>query len=209
MTLPRYVALGDSTGAGVGARHGGYPDRLARRAAAAGVPVALENLAVSGAQVADVLGGQLGPALAARPALATLGIGINDVTHGTDPARFARDYDRVAAALAGTGALVLAVNVLDLSRSPVIPGDDLRRAVRGRILAVNAGIAEAAARHRLGLVDLFAWTADLEFHPELLSADRFHPSDAGYERWTDVMEGAFLGAVRALHGGAASAPPAP
>jgi lysophospholipase L1-like esterase len=197
---PRYVALGDSTGYGVGARHGGYPQRLTARAARAGFPVELVNLSVSGAKVADLRAGQLPRAVAARPRVVTLGIGINDVTWGTDPDRFAADYDAVAEGLAGTGALVLALNVLDLSRSPAIPADDLRRAARERIERVNARILEVARRRGLGLVDLFAATADLELHPELLSADGFHPSDAGYERWTDLVEGAFLGAVRAVSG---------
>jgi len=47
---PIYVALGDSTAVGVGAeRGGGYPERLAQRLAAAGTPVRLVNLGVSGA----------------------------------------------------------------------------------------------------------------------------------------------------------------
>jgi len=42
---PTYVALGDSTGVGVGARHGGgYPDRLAARSGRGGRPVKLVNL---------------------------------------------------------------------------------------------------------------------------------------------------------------------
>jgi lysophospholipase L1-like esterase len=52
---PAYVALGDSTGVGLGARRGGYPKRLAAVLAGAGRPVRLVNPCVLGA-----LGGPVG-----------------------------------------------------------------------------------------------------------------------------------------------------
>jgi acyl-CoA thioesterase I len=185
-----YVALGDSTGVGVGARRGGgYPDRLVARLARAGHRLRLVNLCVSGAKVADLREEQLERGLASAPSLATLGIGINDVTWGTDPDAFARDYDRVAAALAGTAARVVAVNVPDLSIAPLPVSDDMRRVVHERILRVNGIIAAAAARHGVALVDLHGATeAELAQTRDLLSDDGFHPSDRGYERWTDLMQ---------------------
>ena len=190
---PTYLALGDSTGVGVGAaRGGGYPARLAARARDKGEPARLVNLCVPGARVADVAERQLGPGLAAQPDLVTLGVGINDVTLGTDPEAFARDYERVAAALARRGAPVVAVNVPDLTRSPLAVGEETRGGLAARIAAVNARIAAAARRHGFTLVDLFAETSrELLLHPELLSADGFHPSERGYERWADAMQPAF------------------
>jgi lysophospholipase L1-like esterase len=198
-TDPVYVALGDSTGVGVGAHAGGgYPARLARRAALRGDRAQLSNLCVSGARAADVVAGQLAPAVAARPGVVTLGIGINDVTRGTDLADFRRDYERVAEALAGTGARVVVVNVPDLSRSPLAQGDETRRLVRRRVEAVNEAIAAAARRRGFVLVDLFQATGEeLARRADLLSEDRFHPSDAGYERWTELVWPAFEAALRA------------
>ncbi|GEJ57833.1 SGNH/GDSL hydrolase family protein [Anaeromyxobacter diazotrophicus] len=196
---PTYLALGDSTGVGVGAdRGGGYPARLAVRAAREGASVRLVNLCVSGARVADLVAGQLAPGLAGKPDLVTLGVGINDVTWGTDPEAFARDYERAAAALARLGVPVVAVNVPDLTRSPLAAGEEAKRTLGARIAAVNARIAAAAARHGFALVDLFSATShELPFHPELLAADRFHPSDLGYERWADAMQPAFEQALAA------------
>lgn len=201
-----YVALGDSTGVGVGARAGGgYPARLVTRLAGEGRPVRLVNVCASGARVADVLATQLAPALAARPGLVTLGIGINDVTHGTDLARFATDYERVAQALAGTGAPVVAINVPDLALSPLAQGEETQRLIRHRIALVNGVITASARRHRFALVDLFAATEQaLARQPGLLSEDRFHPSDAGYELWADLVRPA---ALRALDGRVAPALP--
>lgn len=213
LTDPLYVALGDSTGVGVGAHDGGgYPDRLIRRAALLGDRVQLSNLCVSGARVADVVAGQLARAVAARPAVVTLGIGINDVTRGTDLAEFRHDYERVAGALAGTGARVVVVNVPDLSRSPLAQDDETRRLVRRRVEAVNDVIAAAVRRNGFVLVDLFEATEEeLARRTDLLSEDRFHPSDAGYEHWTELVFPAFEAALRASaspHPAALSSKPA-
>ena len=199
MTRPplTYVALGDSTGVGVGARAGGgYPARLVVRLAGAGLPLRLVNVCASGARVADVLESQLAPALAAMPGLVTLGIGINDVTHGTDLARFATDYERVAEALAQAGVPVVAINVPDLALSPLAQGEEARRLIRRRVAMVNGVITASARRHRFALVDLYQATEEeLSRSPRLLSEDRFHPSDEGYERWADLVEPIVLRAL--------------
>jgi acyl-CoA thioesterase I len=207
-----YVALGDSTGVGVGARHGGgYPARLVGRLAGEGTTLQLVNRCVSGARVVDVLAEQLPGALGARPDLLTLGVGINDVTHGTDLARFADDYERVAAALAGTGAPVVVVNVPDLALSPLAQGEETQRLVRRRIALVNGVIAAAVRRHGFTLVDLYASTEEeLARDPEgLFSEDRFHPSDAGYERWAELMAPALRRALAGPAGRGAGLPSGP
>ncbi|MCA1558682.1 MAG: SGNH/GDSL hydrolase family protein, partial [Acidobacteria bacterium] len=73
-----YTALGDSTGAGVGAREGGgYVARLFVRIKKERPDSRLTNLCVSGATTENVLHEQLTPAISSRPTLITLGIGIN------------------------------------------------------------------------------------------------------------------------------------
>jgi lysophospholipase L1-like esterase len=80
MTTELYVALGDSTGLGVGARAGGgYPERLPRRLRPTHPRLQLLNLRRSGATTADLIDEQLPRALRARPRLITIGIGINDI----------------------------------------------------------------------------------------------------------------------------------
>ncbi|MFN2533441.1 MAG: SGNH/GDSL hydrolase family protein, partial [Pyrinomonadaceae bacterium] len=54
-----YVALGDSTGVGVGARDGGYVSRLFKRLVDERPKSKLVNLCVSGAATSEVLTGQL------------------------------------------------------------------------------------------------------------------------------------------------------
>jgi len=184
-----YVALGDSTGVGVGARKGGgYVARLFGRLERARPGSRLSNFCASGAETADVLRGQLPRVAAVRPTLVTVGIGINDVTHGISVEQFAENYERIAAGLRGaTDAPVVVTNVPDISTAPRVP-EFMRADLRRRIALFNAAIAETAARHRFKLVDAYGMSGDvIAAHPEFFSADGFHPSDEGYEYWAKMM----------------------
>src|SRR4026209_1764578 len=77
-----YVALGDSTGSGVGARNGGYVARVFTRLLGHRAGSQLANLCVSGATTDDVRRAQLQGGVQRSPDLVTLGIGINDIGHG-------------------------------------------------------------------------------------------------------------------------------
>jgi lysophospholipase L1-like esterase len=64
----------------------GWADRLAEELAAGCQDFAYANLAVRGRLLEQILGEQVGPALALKPDLITLSAGGNDmVFHGTDP----------------------------------------------------------------------------------------------------------------------------
>src|SRR4030095_1570459 len=90
-----YVALGDSTGAGVGAREGGYVARLFKRILEQRPGSKLSNLCVSGATTEDLLRGQLERGVALKPELVTVGIGINDIGHGMTLEQFSRNYEEI------------------------------------------------------------------------------------------------------------------
>jgi acyl-CoA thioesterase I len=193
--LLRYVALGDSTGVGVGARHGGYVEHLFQRLRGHRPGVGLLNLCVSGATSATVLEGQLPRALRSRPHLVTLAVGGNDVWRGAPPAVYESNLDALTRALVATGASMVLANVPDLSLAPVarlVPPT----LYEGRLEPFNAAVARVAARHGVHHVDLFGMSrAELPHHPEYFSADGFHPSDAGYVRmaehfWPVLLEAA-------------------
>ncbi|HEY0174624.1 MAG TPA: SGNH/GDSL hydrolase family protein [Pyrinomonadaceae bacterium] len=184
-----YVALGDSTGAGVGARKGGgYVARLFHRVERVRPGSRLVNLCVSGATTSDVLRTQVARVGGERPTLVTLCIGINDVSRQAGPEQFARDFEEVVARLrAQTGAPVVVSNLPDVSHAPAVP-DFLRAGVRQRIREFNALIAGAASRHALFLADAFEKSAAvIPTHPEFFCPDGFHPSDEGYEFWAFEM----------------------
>jgi lysophospholipase L1-like esterase len=184
-----YVALGDSTGVGVGARKGGgYVARLFERVERARPGSRLVNLCVSGATTGDLLRSQVGSVGDPEPSLVTVGVGINDLTRQATPEQFARNFDEILTRLRGQAdAPVVVSNLPDISHAPAVPAF-LREGVRRGILLFNERIAEAAARHGLHLADSFEKSAALiPEHPEFFSPDGFHPSDEGYEFWAFEM----------------------
>ncbi|HEX8721425.1 MAG TPA: SGNH/GDSL hydrolase family protein [Pyrinomonadaceae bacterium] len=184
-----YAALGDSTGAGVGAgKGGGYVARLFERVERARPGSRLVNLCVSGATTGDVLRSQVGRVGAAGASLVTVGIGINDLTRQLPSEQFARNFEEIITRVrAQTGAPVVVSNLPDISHAPAVPAF-LRDEMRRRLLVYNERVAEAAARHRLFLADSFSKSAAvIPSHPEFFSPDGFHPSDEGYEFWAFEM----------------------
>lgn len=189
MTGPiRYLALGDSTGAGVGARDGGYVVRLFKRIVSHRQGSELTNLCFSGATTSDVLRGQLDRGVQADPQLITLGIGINDIGHGVTIEQFSRNYEEILGRLrSDTKAVIVATNIPDISSAPRIP-----LAMRGeyhqQIVAFNQRLEEIASRHEVSVFDVYTVTHEqLPSHPEFFSEDGFHPSDKGYQFWAEQM----------------------
>jgi lysophospholipase L1-like esterase len=192
--LFRYVALGDSTSVGVGAgSDGGYPERLARKIKASGVPIGILNLAVSGATAADVAAGQLQRATRGAPDLVTLGIGTNDAWRLVPEDRFVRDLRQIADGLEQTGARVVVCNLADLGLSPAAAAAQAWVGVTpaqlsARIRLLNRHLDALAARPRFEVADLFTESQrELPRHPEYFAADGFHPSAKGYDHWADLL----------------------
>jgi lysophospholipase L1-like esterase len=184
-----YTAMGDSTGVGVGAREGGgYVARLFERIRKERAGARLHNLCVSGATTDDVLRGQLGQAIATRPTLVTLGIGINDIGHGMMVERFARNYEEIVKRLREeTSARVVVTNIPDISFAPVVPAS-AREATRRQINLFNEKLEAIAKRYELSVVDTYSEThRTIPSHPEFFSEDGFHPSAEGYEYWAEAM----------------------
>ena len=183
------VVLGDSTAAGVGAgtpAHA-YPTLLARRLAQDGRRVRLTVLGASGARVKDVLVEQAPAAGALSPDLIFVGIGANDTTHLTPLREVSADMGGVLDLLLKSGATVVVAGAPDMRAETF--WEPLRSITgwRGRRVA---DVIEAEARSRgVAVVPLAERTgsffgADPDEH---YSADLFHPSPRGYERWADAI----------------------
>jgi acyl-CoA thioesterase-1 len=183
-----FYALGDSTVAGVGSRAGSYADRLSSRLVKAGRQVHLMNLAESGATTADLLRDQLPRVRVKSNALVIVGIGVNDLTSGIEPEVFARRFERILGDLRSrtTGPIVVS-NLPDISlASAVWPA--VRGQLAAQVDAYNAVIARIAGRLGIVVYDVCAMTRRfLPSHPEYLSGDGYHPSDAGYQVWADGL----------------------
>jgi lysophospholipase L1-like esterase len=183
-----YVALGDSTGAGVGAREGGYVARLFKHIAERRPGSRLENLCVSGATTADLVRRQLERGVAMNPDLVTVGIGINDIGHGLTLQEFSKNYEEILSTLKQkTNARIVVTNLPDISAAPRIP-NVMRSEYQRQIAEFCRRLEEIAKRHDVTVFDIYTVTKDeLPSHPEYFSGDGFHPSDQGYELWATTM----------------------
>jgi acyl-CoA thioesterase I len=183
-----YVALGDSTGAGVGAREGGYVARIFKRLLTKRPSSRLINRCVSGATTVDVLRQQLEDGINANPNLVTLGIGINDIGHGLSLQQFAKNYEEILTLLKNrTSARVIVTNIPDISSAPRIPVS-MRERYQQAIIKFNGKLEEIASKYGVVIFDIFSITHEqLPSHPEYFSEDGFHPSDKAYELWAEEM----------------------
>src|SRR5687767_10998982 len=193
-----YVALGDSTGSGVGARNGGYVVRLFNRLLEPRPGSQLSNLCVSGATTEDVLRLQLQSGVENSPDLVTLGIGINDIGHGLSLEQFAKNYDEILTTLKQkTQAEIVVTNIPDVSSAPRIPVS-MRAEYQRQIERFNQRLEEIARGHQVIIFDIFTITRrELPSHAEYFSGDGFHPSDEGYELWAEQMWPTLAGVIGA------------
>jgi acyl-CoA thioesterase-1 len=183
-----YVALGDSTGAGVGAKEGGYVARLFKRISERRPGSKLSNLCVSGATTADLVRDQLARGAAMNPDLVTVGIGINDIGHGLTLDQFSRNFEEILSTLKDkTHARIVVTNIPDISSAPRIPAV-MRYQYQQLIAQFCRRLEEIANRHGVTIFDINTVTnQELPSHPEYFSSDGFHPSDKGYELWATKM----------------------
>jgi lysophospholipase L1-like esterase len=181
MTTLRLAVLGDSIAYGTGAARTAdtLGPRLVAALGAAGVEAEHRVFAVPGA-VSAHLAGQVTRAVAWRPQLVVVVIGANDLTHFVPPESAAGALGSAVKALRVVGAQVVLAPAPDLSIVPHVP-PVLREVVRaGSTILRSAQVR--AVRGEGGLVaDVDgATSAAFAADPGLFSADRFHPSSAGY-----------------------------
>ncbi len=176
--------VGDSSAAGLGADD---PERtpgavLARGlSAVSGRPVRLTTVAVVGAMSAD-LDHQVDDLLErARPDVVVVMVGANDVTHRVRPGVAVRSLALAVERLVAEGSQVVVGTCPDLGTIEPVPQPlrlIARRLSRDLAAAQTVAAVEAGAR-TVSLGDLLGPEFRRVPH-EMFSADRFHPSSAGY-----------------------------
>lgn len=193
----RFAVLGDSFSEGVGDRVDGawrgWAPLLADGLPADGLPAeglssagpapgarrtVLLNLAVGGALSRDVDEDQRPRAVAFRPHLASVVVGVNDTLRRTfDIGLLAGRLDRVLTDLDAAGAVLLTACLPDPGRMLGLP-PPLSRPLARRQRSVNAVVHALSDRYdavHLHLAD-DAWTENRA----LWSADRLHPGERGH-----------------------------
>lgn len=186
-----YAALGDSTVEGQGAtsREATYVSRLHERLREVYPAARVVNFGIGGATSAHVLADQVRRAVGAVPHLVTLSVGPNDITTGVRVAVFEQHIADILEILRRETRAVVVVNLLpDIAITPRFRGSDARDALARQTVLVNETLRRQARAHGAEVVDLFtASRNEVPAHPELLSDDGYHPSDAGYARWAELM----------------------
>lgn len=182
------MAVGDSTGIGLGARDGGgYVDRLFARIEKKRSGSTLINLSAAGATTADVLNKQIPWMDGTRATLVTICVGVNDLLRGREAKQFAENYETLVAKLKQPGRRIVMTNLPDVASAPVLKGM-ADESVRLRLEQFNKAIEDIAKRNGLPLVDLYKLSGELTgSRPELFSSDGLHPSDLGYAHWAEAM----------------------
>jgi lysophospholipase L1-like esterase len=183
------VVLGDSSVAGVGAD--AAEDTLAYGVAKAlsdQYLVSLHALGVSGSRLADVVGKQLPQVDGLEPDIVLVCVGTNDVTHGTRLREARRQLRLLVDGLAEVApdAKVI-VSGLPPAETATAFHRPLRDLIGLRALLFTRLYRAELTPHGIAVFDIAKLTKSA-FHGkrEMFSADRFHPSSAGY---------AFLGTI--------------
>ena len=195
-----YVVLGDSTGAGQGARYGqGIAVATARHLTAAGRRVSLVNTAVSGAKAGEVAAGQLPLAVRLRPHVALVAVGANDVVRLSSRRQVREAIETIVDGLvaARCDVKIVLTGAPEMGAVPRF-AQPLRWVAGARTAQLN-GLFEQIVRERgLTLAPIAAETgARFRRDRTLFASDGFHPSERGYATWVPVLTRALDGALSA------------
>lgn len=186
------VMLGDSSAAGLGCDQPSQTIGATVATALAALtsrPVRVTNASVVGADSSD-LGRQLATALEhlVRPDMVIILIGANDVTHRIDRATSVRYLAETVRRIRSLGTDVVVGTCPDLGTVRPV-GPPLRQLIRrwSRDLAAAQTVAVVEAGGRtVSFGDILG--PEFAASPaEMFSADRFHPSPAGYARAAAVL----------------------
>ncbi len=182
---PSMLVLGDSTAVGVGASR--PEESLPGLVAHATKSAYVENHAVSGAKVRD-LSGEIEKAERTSYDLILVQIGANDITRFHSPEETAKMLKEILKTLP-EAKRVIVVSAGDLGAANIFP-PFLRPLFTRETLAYHKAFGETLPADKIVYVDLYKAPRNHLFkeQPDIYqSADKFHPSSAGYGIWFEAV----------------------
>lgn len=185
-----YVALGDSSVEGIGATSPdkSYPAILHNHLQKKHKKTEYHNLGRSGVRIKNVISEQLPRLIDLNPDLVTISIGVNDIRGRVNVKHFKKDLKYlVETIMIETNAKIVINNLPDFSLLPQLPLY-LRIVAKVIIKKFNKAIETVSNEFKLVLVDIYE---DSKTHAkkwrDYISEDGFHPSDAGYALWANLI----------------------
>lgn len=183
-----YVAAGDSTSVGVGASNitHTYTYKVFQKLSENN-KVKYIHVGKSGARTNNVIEDQLPKIIEASPDIVTLSIGANDITHMKNNSDIIKNYETITnSLLANTHAQIYLTNTPILKDAPLLPWI-FRQVLEAKAKVVNRELLKLE-NDRVHVVPIhdFGWSQ----YPNIkltFAQDQFHPSDIGYENWTDAF----------------------
>lgn len=184
----RYIASGDSTAVGVGASsvENTYPYKITEKLGKTN-SITYHNIALSGARTKNVIDSQLQPIIEFNPDIVTISIGANDATHLTDEQTIINNYKQIIQRLTNeTSAKIYITNIANFNGARLLPLPFVKF-IEWRSKQINPEII-ALETDRVKIINIhdFGWNN----YPDkqvTYSFDHFHPSDIGYENWTNAF----------------------
>jgi len=188
----RYVAIGDSYTIGEGASpNESWPALLARHLRTEGVNVDLvANPSVTGWTTQQAIERELPVFRKAKPAFATLLIGVNDWVQGVPAEMFRRDFNYLVnqmLSILPNEKRLLIVTIPDFGVTPAGPNYARGRNISKGIASFNKIIAEESTKRGLRMVDIFELSKEMGSDRSLIAADGLHPSAKAYAEWERVI----------------------
>lgn len=192
----RYVAVGASDAAGVGASplSNGYVYRIEEGLGERAGEVQLHNLGIPGAETDDMIDVELPAARELDPTVVTVWAGPNDIVNGTSVEEFTTQITELLRSLRESTSGVIAVATIpDLTKLPRFQGHPTAQVTLPRIKAYNDAIRSAARASNSALVEI----SEIPLTDSLVSEDDgFHPSNEGHR----VLAEQFLNVIVPLLG---------
>lgn len=185
-----YVSLGDSLTYGFGADsyQNGYNYQVANSFAEKTPGLSLKDYSYPGSRTDDVIK-QLDFVILDNPKIITVFIGVNDAHQLIESSNFKENYGYILYRLTReTNAKIYLINLPSLGANNVqLPPYNIFYDSRTR--SHNQTIQELAQEYNLKVIDLYSPTVDLfkKSGPHY-SKDLFHPSNAGYKLWADIIK---------------------